>query len=152
MSGRTWAVLISVALFLGACSSKRAEVARPAPQPPPAPVAESVPAPPPAPAAPAAPMTPRLVSGYVVYVDGSQIVIDLTARDGITRGLRVSLRREGPALKHPVTGKPLGNLEEELGTGTIAEIRDKYSLVRVDELKQGASLKPKDRVEVNLGQ
>lgn len=150
MSGRTsWTVAVSLTLLLGACSSKRAQVARPAPQPLPPQAAETVPAPPPAPAPPA---TPRLVSGFVVYVDGSLIVIDLTARDGIVKGLKVSLRREGPALKHPVTGKPLGNLEEELGTGTITEIRDKYSLVRVDDLKQGASLRPKDRVEVNLGQ
>lgn len=65
-----------------------------------------------------APEKPRaaLPRGYVVHVREGLIVVDLTAADGIKKGSLLSFRREGVALKHPVTGEHLGQLDEEIGT------------------------------------
>ena len=58
--------------------------------------------------------------GFVVYVDTTRIVIDLTAVDGIRAGTLVSLRRDAIPLVHPVTGEVLGELDEEVGTALFS--------------------------------
>ena len=105
----------------------------------------------PAPAAPAgaatngkAPEGPK--RGYVVYVDTTRIVVDLTAADGIRAGTLVSLRRDAIPLVHPVTGEVLGELDEEVGTARITEMRDRFSVADVQTVAPGARIQIKDRV------
>ena len=100
------------------------------------------------PAAPtpqAAPTTPR---GYVVFVEPGRVVIDLAAKDGIRAGSVVSFRRDKIPIVHPVTGEILGELDEELATGKVTEVRDKFSVIEVDNLAPGVEIKVKDRVVV----
>ena len=105
----------------------------------------------PAPAAPAgaatngkAPEGPK--RGYVVYVDTTRIVVDLTAADGIRAGTLVSLRRDAIPLVHPVTGEVLGELDDEVGTARITEMRDRFSVADVQTVAPGARIQIKDRV------
>jgi len=121
---------------------------------PPQPVAAAAAAPKgaPAPAAPAtAPQTngkspegPK--RGFVVYVDTTRIVIDLTAVDGIRAGTLVSLRRDAIPLVHPVTGEVLGELDEEVGTARVTEMRERFSVADVQTVAPGARIQVKDRV------
>jgi len=100
------------------------------------------------PAAPApnpAPTTPR---GYVVLVEPGRVVIDLAAKDGIRAGSVVSFRRDKIPIVHPVTGEILGELDEELATGKVTEVRDKFSVIEVENLAPGVEIKVKDRVVV----
>ncbi|MCI0546274.1 MAG: hypothetical protein L0027_03215 [Candidatus Rokubacteria bacterium] len=96
-----------------------------------------------APAIAAAP--PR---GDVVYVDTTRVVIDLTSRDGVQAGTVVSLRRDKIPIVHPVTGELLGELDEELGTGKVTEVRDRFSVVELDNVAPGIEIKVKDRVVI----
>ena len=110
------------------------------------------PAPPPAPAtrgarAPAAP-APTPQRGFVVFVDTNRVVIDLTARDGVRPGTIVSLRRDKIPIVHPITGELLGELDEEVATGRVTEVREKFSVIEVQGPSQGAEIKIKDRVVV----
>jgi hypothetical protein len=89
--------------------------------------------------------TPR---GYVVYVDTTRFVIDLSAKDGVRPGNTVSVRRDKIAIVHPVTGELLGELDEEVATGKVTEVRDKFSVVEIEKLSSGAQVKVKDRVVV----
>lgn len=105
----------------------------------------------PAPAGPAsaptngkAPEGPK--RGFVVYVDTTRIVIDLTAVDGIRAGSLVSLRRDAIPLVHPVTGEVLGELDEEVGTARVTEMREKFSVADVQSVAPGARIQIKDRV------
>src|SRR5215510_5307306 len=50
------------------------------------------------------PVVPETKRGYVVYVDTTRIVVDLTAGDGVRPGTAVSLRRDKIPIVHPVTG------------------------------------------------
>lgn len=85
--------------------------------------------------------------GFVVYVDTTRIVIDLTAADGIRPGALVSLRRADVIpLVHPVTGEVLGNLDEEIGTARVTEMREKFSVADVQTVAPGARIQVKDRV------
>lgn len=85
--------------------------------------------------------------GFVVYVDTTRIVIDLTSADGIRPGTLVSLRRADVIpLVHPVTGEVLGNLDEEIGTARVTEMRERFSVADVQAVAPGARIQVKDRV------
>lgn len=88
-------------------------------------------------------VTPR---GYVVYVDAKRVVIDMTAQHGLKAGDIVNVTREGIPLKHPVTGVPLGQLDEEVATAQIVEVRERVSIAEIREVKPGAQIRVKDRV------
>ena len=84
--------------------------------------------------------------GYVVFVDTSRVVIDLAAADGVKLGTGVSVRRDKIAIVHPITGELLGELDEEVATGRVVEVRDKFSLVEIQKVAAGAQIQEKDRV------
>ena len=90
-------------------------------------------------------VTPR---GYVVLVDKQRVVVDLTAQDGLKRGSLLSLRRERIRLTHPVSGEYLGDLDEEIGVARVVELRERYSVAEVREVRPGFQVQPKDRVVV----
>ncbi|HEX5816348.1 MAG TPA: hypothetical protein VF010_13535 [Methylomirabilota bacterium] len=84
--------------------------------------------------------------GFVVYVDTTRIVIDLTSVDGIQPGTVVSLRRDRIPLVHPVTGELLGELDEEIATARVIEIRDRFSVAEVQNVAPGSEIQVRDRV------
>lgn len=84
--------------------------------------------------------------GFVVWVDTSRIAIDLTAQDGLRPGALVSLRRDRIPIVHPVTGEMLGELDEEIATARVTELKDKFSVAEIQTLAQGAEVRVKDRV------
>jgi Flagellar assembly protein T, C-terminal domain len=111
--------------------------------------------PPPKPGAPAKPGTQAagapslpLDRGFVVFVDTSRVVIDLNSKDGIKPGAQVSVRRDKIAIVHPVTGELLGELDEEVATGRVTEVKDKFSVVELSSVTNGNQVKIKDRVVV----
>jgi Flagellar assembly protein T, C-terminal domain len=92
--------------------------------------------------APPSPQTPR---GYVVFIDTTRLVIDLTAQDGVRPGAVVSVRRDKTPIVHPVTGELLGELDEEVGTARVTEIREKFSVAEIQALAPGSQIQVKDR-------
>ncbi len=94
------------------------------------------------------PPAPAPTRGFVVFVDTSRIVIDLAAADGVKLGSTVSLRRDKITIVHPITGELLGELDEEVASGKVVEVRDKFSIVEIQSLPSGAQVKIKDRVVV----
>jgi len=87
--------------------------------------------------------------GYVVYVDTTRFVIDLAGKDGVRAGSVVSVRRDKVAIVHPITGELLGELDEEVASGKVVEVRDKFSVVEIESVPSGAQVvKVKDRVVV----
>lgn len=86
--------------------------------------------------------------GYVVYIDQRLIVVDLTLVDGLKQGSILSLRRGRIPLTHPVTGRSLGELDEEIGTAQVIEVREQFSLAVIQGIRPGFQLRVKDRVVV----
>jgi hypothetical protein len=86
--------------------------------------------------------------GYVVFVDTTRVVVDLTAKDGLRPGSVVSLRRDKIPIVHPVTGELLGELDEEVGTAKVVEVREKFSVAEIQGISPGAQIKLKDRVVI----
>jgi hypothetical protein len=89
---------------------------------------------------------PSPTRGFVVFVDTSRVVIDLSGSDGVKLGSLVSVRRDKVAIVHPITGELLGELDEEVATGRVVEVRDKFSVVEVDKAAAGVQVQVKDRV------
>jgi flagellar assembly FlgT-like protein len=84
--------------------------------------------------------------GYVVYVDTARVVIDLTNIDGLQPGSVVSLRRDRISIVHPVTGELLGELDEEVATARVTEIRERFSVAEVQNVAPGSQIQIRDRV------
>ncbi len=95
-----------------------------------------------------APVAPQELPrrGYVVYVDTTRIVIDLTTGDGLRPGSVVSLRRDRIPIVHPVTGEVLGTLDEEVATARVTETRDRFSVAEIQNVAPGSQIQVKDRV------
>jgi len=100
----------------------------------------------PAAVVPAVAPEPEPKRGYVVYVDTTRIVIDLTAVDGVKPGTLVSLRRDKIPLVHPVTGEVLGELDEEVATARVTETRSRFSVAEIQSVTPGSQVQVKDRV------
>jgi hypothetical protein len=94
-------------------------------------------------AMPAAEPTKR---GFVVYVDTTRIVIDLTSADGVKPGSVVSLRRDRVPIVHPITGEVLGELDEEVATARVVELRERFSVAEVQTVAAGSQIQVRDRV------
>jgi hypothetical protein len=84
--------------------------------------------------------------GFVVYVDTTRVVIDLTSADGVKAGSVVSLRRDRVPIVHPVTGEVLGELDEEVATARVVELRDRFSVAEVQTVAAGSQIQVRDRV------
>ena len=84
--------------------------------------------------------------GFVVYVDTTPIVIDLTSADGVKPGSVVSLRRDRVPIVHPVTGEVLGELDEEVATARVVELRERFSVAEVQTVAAGSQIQVRDRV------
>jgi hypothetical protein len=84
--------------------------------------------------------------GLVIYVDTNRVAVDLTAADGVKPGTVLSLRRDRIPIVHPVTGEVLGDLDEEVATARITEVRDKFSVAELQSVAPGAAVQVKDRV------
>ncbi|PYM71269.1 MAG: hypothetical protein DME10_16835 [Candidatus Rokuibacteriota bacterium] len=81
-------------------------------------------------------------------VDTSRVVIDLNGKDGVKLGAQVSVRRDKIAIVHPITGELLGELDEEVATGRVTEVKEKFSVVELQSVASGNQVKIKDRVVV----
>jgi hypothetical protein len=101
----------------------------------------------PKPAAPApAPASEPPTRGFVVYVDTTRIVVDLTGADGMRAGQLLSVRRDRIPIVHPVTGEVLGELDDEVATVRVVETRERFSIAEIQSVAAGAQVQPKDRV------
>jgi hypothetical protein len=89
---------------------------------------------------------PEARRGYVVYVDTTRIVIDLTTGDGVRAGKLVSIRRDRIPIVHPVTGEVLGELDDEVGTARVTETREKFSVAEIESVAPGGQFRVRDRV------
>src|SRR6185369_6899694 len=84
--------------------------------------------------------------GFVLYVETTRIVIDLTGADGVRQGQVVSVRRDRIPIVHPVTGEVLGELDDEVATARVIELRDRFSVAEIQSVAAGAQVQVKDRV------
>lgn len=88
------------------------------------------------------------VLGYVVDVRGKRLYTDLTIREGLGIGSTLVILREVGELKHPITGQSLGQADEEIGRARVVELRARFSIAEIVEVKPGQEVRTKDRVRI----
>ncbi len=87
-----------------------------------------------------------LVQGYVVKVEGDMLYIDMGLSQGIRKGTKCIVFREGEPIKHPVTGEILGKKVTKLGEIVVIQSQDKLAEGKSVESEEG--LKVGDKVVV----
>jgi TolB-like protein len=82
-----------------------------------------------------------LVDGTVIQVntDGT-ILLDGGRMAGLKKGLKCIIYKEGPELKHPITGEILGRKTTILGEALVVESLAKFSTAKVITLTQGEQI------------
>lgn len=85
------------------------------------------------------------VVGYVIAVNGPEILTDVGGDRGVDRGDHLVVFRAGERLVHPVTKKPLGWRKQVLGLLKVQSVDRTSSTTAVDD-GDAASLQPGDVV------
>ncbi len=84
------------------------------------------------------------LEGYIVDVQGAQLVLDLKLGQDLKPGDHLKVMRLGDEIIHPVTKKKLGRRETDLGRAEVVEVRKDYSIARMDN--PGVPVKKGDAV------
>jgi DNA-binding beta-propeller fold protein YncE/TolB-like protein len=81
--------------------------------------------------------------GMVVYKKGKAYTIDMGKREGIRKGMRFEVYREGQPIKHPMTGEILGREKVRSGLIKIIDVQEKIAVGTVVRLAPNQ--------EINIG-
>ena len=71
-----------------------------------------------------------LVDGYVIRIDGPELIIDVGRNGGLKRGMKCVIYKEGAPIKHPITGEILGKETSVIGEVLVTDAFDKYSVAK----------------------
>jgi hypothetical protein len=69
-----------------------------------------------------------LVDGYIIKIDGQQLILDVGRNGGLKKGMKCVIYREGEPIKHPITGEILGKETTVLGEVLVIDSFEKYSV------------------------
>jgi curli biogenesis system outer membrane secretion channel CsgG len=71
-----------------------------------------------------------LVDGYVIRIDGTELIIDVGRNGGLKKGMKCVIYKEGAPIKHPITGEILGKETNVIGDVLVTDAFDKYSVAK----------------------
>ena len=91
------------------------------------------------------------VEGLVVAVDGEQIYMDLTEKDGVQVGQEYTIFRKGEVFRHPMTGRPMGRFEEIIGYAQVKRVQPQLSEAAYVALPGKPRAQPEDGVRITRG-
>lgn len=79
-----------------------------------------------------------LVSGTVIQVNNDNtILLDVGRTGGLRKGLKCIIYKEGPELRHPITGELLGRETIQLGEVLIIESMEKFATAKIIKTENG---------------
>jgi len=78
-----------------------------------------------------------MVSGYVIRVDGANLTLDIGTKNGIRKGIKCLVYREGAPMVHPVTGEVIGKMIDEICEVQVTDVFDGYCTATVTKSKSG---------------
>ncbi|HYV00924.1 MAG TPA: FlgT C-terminal domain-containing protein, partial [Actinomycetota bacterium] len=91
------------------------------------------------------------VEGFVVAVDGEQLYLDLTQKDGVQPGQEFTIFRKGEVFRHPITGRPMGRFEDLLGYAQVKRVLPRFSEAVYVTLPGKPEAQPEDGVRITRG-
>jgi TolB-like protein len=76
-----------------------------------------------------------LLNGYVISVQGTKVTVDLGYKNGLKKGMKCHIYREGAPIVHPVSGAVIGKMIDELCEVQVTDIFDAYALATISKPK-----------------
>lgn len=80
------------------------------------------------------PLFAETATTRVLEVHWSEVVLDAGKSDGLLKGTKVTLLRQGSPLLHPVTNEVLGTPHEPVGTAHVIEVKDHTARARMTKM------------------
>ncbi len=86
-----------------------------------------------------------ILNGYVISVSGNEVTLDIGRSNGLKKGMKCHIYREGAPIVHPVSGKVIAREIDEICEVQVTEIFDVYSTGKIIQTKDG-SPKVRDKI------
>ncbi|MBI2429756.1 MAG: hypothetical protein HYV29_13370 [Ignavibacteriales bacterium] len=77
-----------------------------------------------------------IIEGDIIKVDAEELFIDIGSIQGLRKGTKCVVFREGESIKHPISGEILGKKVTRLGEIIVIQVQDKFATVRTIETEQ----------------
>ncbi len=77
-----------------------------------------------------------IIEGEVIRVDKEELFIDIGGVNGVRKGTKCVVFREGESIKHPISGEILGRKVTRLGEIIVIQVQDKFATVKPIETEQ----------------
>lgn len=77
-----------------------------------------------------------IIEGDIIKVDADELFIDIGSIQGLRKGTKCVVFREGESIKHPISGEILGKKVTRLGEIIVIQVQDKFSTVKPIETEQ----------------
>lgn len=84
------------------------------------------------------------LEGTILSVEGKEVYIDIGSAHGLSPKQKLRVERVAKVLKHPVTGKVIGVVRDEIGEIEIKETYDTYSKAQIKKTEKGKEIKVGD--------
>jgi TolB-like protein len=78
-----------------------------------------------------------LLNGYVIGVQGEKLTLDLGYKNGLKKGMKCHVYREGAPIVHPVTNAVIGKMIDELCEIQVSDIFEAYAIAIITKPKSG---------------
>lgn len=91
------------------------------------------------------------VEGLVAAVQGEQVFIALTARDGIQPGQELTLFRKGEVFRHPLSQRPMGRFEDVLGHAQVKRVYPDFAEATYLPIEGRAPVRAEDGARITRG-
>ncbi|MGH7491249.1 MAG: CsgG/HfaB family protein [bacterium] len=79
-----------------------------------------------------------LVHGYVINTDRERLTFDFGRTNGMRKGMKCVVYRQGAPIVHPITNEVIGKMIDELCEAQLTEVLDGYSFANITKAKSGA--------------
>ncbi len=77
-----------------------------------------------------------IIEGDIIKVDADELFIDIGSVNGVKRGTKCVVFREGESIKHPISGEILGKKVTRLGEIIVIQVNDKFATVKSIDTEQ----------------
>jgi TolB-like protein len=81
-----------------------------------------------------------LAEGIIVKIDADEMYINIGLTQGVRKGTKCVVFREGAPIQHPVTGEVLGRKVTRLGELLVIQVQDKIASIKTLETEQTLSV------------
>jgi TolB-like protein len=77
-----------------------------------------------------------ITEGDIIKVEPDELFIDIGGLNGVRKGTKCVVFRQGESIKHPISGEILGKKVTRLGEIIVIQVQDKFATVKTIETEQ----------------